>query len=97
MEKRYPFIRFVIDAAQVIAGAAALIVLLGGTVNSCHHGGFGGFLSFLVTIGVAAIVYVAVMIKIEALRVFLDIESSLRQSRAAPHSSPGGVTGSATP
>ena len=83
MEERYPYIRFVIDAAQVIAGAVAVVVLLSGTVCSCHHGGFGGFFSFVATILIAAAAYVAVMVCIESLRVFLDIENTTRQALAA--------------
>jgi hypothetical protein len=83
MEERYPYIRFVIDAAQVIAGAVALIVILGGTLSSCHRGGFGGFISFVLTVGIGAAAYVVVMVRIESLRVFLDIESSTRQALAA--------------
>jgi predicted lipid-binding transport protein (Tim44 family) len=81
MEDRYPYIRFVIDAAQLIAGAVALIIVLGGLVNSCHHGGFGGIVSFLVTLAFAAVAYVVVMVEIEVLRVLLDIEQTTRQSR----------------
>jgi len=83
MEERYPYIRFVIDAAQVIAGAVALIVILGGTLSSCHRGGFGGFISFVLTVGIGAAAYVVVMVRIESLRVFLDIESTTRQALAA--------------
>jgi len=83
MEDRYPFIRFVIDAGQVIAGAAAVICFFGGTVSACSHGGFHGFVSFIITIVVAVVVYVAVMIKVELLRVFLDVESATRQLLAA--------------
>ena len=83
MEERYPYIRFVIDAAQVIAAAVAVITLLSGTACSCHQGGFGGFFSFVVTILIAAATYVAVMVCIESLRVFLDIENSTRQALAA--------------
>ena len=57
MEERYPFIRFVIDAAPFIAGAVALAVLL----------------------GVAAVVYVAVMVRVESLKVLLDIEQNSRE------------------
>lgn len=92
MEERYPYIRFVIDAAQVIAGAVALIVLLGGTMSSCHRGGFGGFLSFLLTIAFAAVVYIVVMVRIEVLRALLDVESNTRQStaqRSSPATPPG--------
>ena len=84
MEDRYPFIRFIIDAGQVIAGAVALIVLLSGTVHSCHHGGVGGLIGFLVVLAVAAVVYVVVMVKIEVLRVVLDIESNTRQTTLRP-------------
>ncbi len=83
MEDRYPYIRFVIDAAQVIAGAVAIIVFFGGTVSACSRGGFGGFVSFVVTILIAGVTYVAVMIEVEMLRVFLDIESATRQLLAA--------------
>ncbi len=83
MEERYPFVRFVIDAAQVIAGAIALIVLLGGTVSACGHGGLGGFIGFLIAVAVAGVVYVAVMVKVELMRALLDIESTTRQQLAA--------------
>ncbi|MFI5365042.1 MAG: hypothetical protein ACHQ4J_05415 [Candidatus Binatia bacterium] len=91
MDERYPYIRFVIDAAQVIAGAVALIVLLGGTVSSCHCGGFHGLVSFVMSVGIAAVAYVVVMVCIETLRVFLDIESAARQTLAAqrPPAAPG--------
>jgi len=88
MEERYPFIRFVIDAAQVIAGAVALVVLLGGTVHSCHRGGFLGLMSFLMALVIAAFAYAIVMIKIEFLRVFLDIESHTRQATRPPAGGP---------
>ena len=80
MAERYPFIQFVIDAAQVIAGAVALVVFIGGTASACHRGGVGGFLSFFVAAAAAVAAYVVVMVKIEALRVFLDIENSTRQA-----------------
>jgi uncharacterized membrane protein len=79
MEDRYPYIRFVIDSAQVIAAAVAVIMFLSGTTTSCQYGGFGGFVSFLVTLAVAAISYVVLMVCIAALRLFMDIESSTRQ------------------
>ena len=79
MGERYPFLQFVIDAAQVIAGAAAVIVLLGGTASACHRGGVGGLFGFLIAVAAAAVVYVVVMVKIEVLRVIFDIESNTRQ------------------
>ncbi|MFQ5667001.1 MAG: hypothetical protein ACE5I7_11285 [Candidatus Binatia bacterium] len=79
MEERYPYIRFVLDAAQLIAGAVGVIILLSGLISSCHHGGFGGFVAFLITLAIAGVAYVAVMVWIESLRVFLDIESSTRR------------------
>ncbi len=79
MEDRYPYIRFVIDSAQVIAAAVAAVMFLSGTTSSCQYGGFGGFVSFLVTLAVAAIAYVVTMVCVEALRLFMDIESSTRQ------------------
>ncbi len=83
MEERYPYLRFVIDAGQVIAGLVAVIVLLSGTVSSCHHGLFGGLLSLVITVLVALIAYVSVMVHVELLRAFLDVESNTRQLLAA--------------
>ena len=87
MEDRYPYIRFIIDAAQLIAGAIALLIVLGGTICSCHQGGFGGVFSFLITLACAAVAYVVVMVKIEVLRVILDIEQTTRQAQAPRTSS----------
>ena len=80
MEDRYPYLRFIIDAAQLIAGAVAVLIVLCGSVSSCHHGGFGGLFSFLITLALGAVAYVAVMAKIEVLRVLLDIEQTTRQT-----------------
>jgi hypothetical protein len=88
MEDRYPFIRFVIDAAQFIAGAVALIIVLGGTASACSQGGFGGFIWFLITLAVAVGAYVLVMACIDLLRVLLDIESSTRDLLAAQREAP---------
>lgn len=88
MNDRYPYLRFVIDAARVIAGAVAVIIFLGGTLRSCHFGGFPGFVSFLITIGIAVIAYVIVMVKLEVLRVLLDLESNTRQLRTAQRAEP---------
>jgi len=84
MEDRYPYIRFVIDAAQLIAGAIAVIIVLSGAVSSCHQGGFGGVFSFLITLALAAVAYVVIMVKIEVLRVILDIEQTTRQAPRSP-------------
>jgi hypothetical protein len=89
MEDRYPYIRFVIDAAQLIAGAVAVIIVLSGTVSSCHHGGLGGVFSFLITVAIAAVAYVVIMVKIEVLRVLLDIEQTTRQTPAPQPPSTG--------
>jgi Ni/Fe-hydrogenase subunit HybB-like protein len=91
MNDRYPYLRFVIDAAQVIAGAVAAIIFFGGTLRSCHHGGFPGLISFLITIGIAAVAYVIVMVKVEVLRVLLDLEHNTRQLPAARRSDPPSV------
>jgi len=88
MDDRYPHIRFVTDAAHVIASSLAALVFLSGTMHSCHHGGFRGFMAFLITIAVAAAVYVVVMVKLEVLRLLLDIESRTRPSRGAERSEP---------
>ena len=87
MDDRYPYIRFVIDAAHLIAGAVAAIIALAGLFSSCHHGGFGGIFSFLITLAIAAVAYVVVMVKIEVLRVILDIEQTTRQTPSARPSS----------
>lgn len=83
MNDRYPYIRFVVDAAQVIAGALALIILLSGTVRACSAGG-AGFWGFVVAVVFAVAAYVVVMVKLEVLRVLLDIEKSTRQAQAPP-------------
>ena len=82
MDERYPYIRFVIDTAQMIAGAVALVILLGGTAASCHHGGVGGLLEFVLAVAVAGLAYVAVMVRIDALRVLLDVEAAMREAAA---------------
>ena len=92
MDDRYPYLRFVIDAANVIAGALAAVIFLSGTMHSCQHGGFSGFLSFLMTIAIAAVAYVVVMVKLEVLRLLLDIERSARQAQAAPRADPPAST-----
>jgi len=79
MDDRYPFLRFITDAAQVIAGAVALVLFFGGSMRACHHGGFGGLIGFLVAIVVAGLAYIVVMVKIEVLRVLLDLESNSRE------------------
>ena len=79
MGERYPYIHFVIDAGQLIAAVLALCVFLGGWLSSCHRGGFGGLLAFLLTVAVATLVYIGVMVQIELLRLLLDIEESTRQ------------------
>jgi hypothetical protein len=79
MAERYPYMRFVVEAAQPIAGVIGVIILLAGTVSSCHHGGAGGLLSFLITLVLAVAGYVVVMVKLELLRLLLGMESTLRQ------------------
>jgi len=81
MDDRYPHIRFVTDAARVIAGGVAALVFLSGTMHSCHHGGFPGFMAFVITLAITAAAYVVVMVKLEVLRVLLDIEGRTRQPR----------------
>lgn len=83
MEDRYPYIRFVIDAAQLIAGAVGVVILLGGTISSCHHGGVSGFISFVLTVIIAAVAYIIAMVEIEVLKIFVDVESNTRQTLAA--------------
>jgi hypothetical protein len=84
MEERYPYIRFVIDAAPMLAGAVGIIALVGGTVSSCHRGGVAGLIGFVTAIVVACVGYVGVMVSIESLRIAVDIERGVRQLVAAP-------------
>ena len=74
MEERYPYIRFIIGAAPAVAGAIAVILFLGGTLSACERGGFGGFVSFVVTLIVAGIGYIGTMVCVEALQAFIGIE-----------------------
>jgi hypothetical protein len=90
MNDRYPHLRFLIDAAPVLAGGAGLLVLLCGTLRSCHLGGAGGFFSFLIVLVVALFVYVAVRAGIELLSALLEIETALRERLSAPQSTRGG-------
>ena len=94
MDERYPYIRFVIDTAQLIAGAVSLVILLGGTAAACHHRGVGGLLEFVLTVVLAGLGYVAVMVRIDALRVLLDVERAMRET-AAPgrNTAPPGADG----
>jgi hypothetical protein len=82
MKDRYPFIRFVVDSAPVIAGAVALVVFFAGTMSACRQGGFGGLVGFLLVVILAAAAYVAVMVRVESLKVLLDIEDSGRERLA---------------
>ena len=91
MEDRYPYIRFVVDAAQVIAAVVGLIVLLAGTLSSCQQGGWTGLIDLVIAVAAAAVAYVAVMVQIEALRVFLDIESGVRALRRDPPADAAGT------
>ena len=84
LNDRYPYVRFVVDAAPFIAGGTALIAFLGGTARACAHGGFGGLVGFVLSAVVACIVYVVVMVKIEILHLLLDIEGGTRRLQAAP-------------
>jgi len=88
MDDRYPYIRFVVDAAQIIAGAVALVVLFSGALRACHHGGFGALIGLVVALVVAGVAFVAVMIQIETLRLLLDIEQSTRQAATASRPPP---------
>jgi len=92
MIERYPYIRFVVDAAQAIAGAVAAVVVLAGTISSCHRGGFGGFLSFLLSVAAGGIAYVAIMVQLEALQLLLDIDSTTRQWAAMHREEPPAST-----
>lgn len=79
MNDRYPHLRFLIDAAPALAGASGLLVLLCGTVRSCHAGGAAGLFSFLLVIVVALLAYVVVRAGIELFSVLLEIESAVRE------------------
>lgn len=88
MAERYPYMRFVVEAAQPIAVGIGIVILFGGTISACHQGGAGGFLSFLISILVALAAYVALMVQFEALRLLLDVESTTRQILAQTAGAP---------
>ena len=96
MEDRYPYLRFVIGAAQLLAGAVAAIVFLGGTISACSRGGFAGFVAFLLWAGAAGVMWTAVMAWIESIQLFLDLEEHARklatQSHKPADSSPPAAT-----
>jgi hypothetical protein len=93
MEERYPFIRSVTGTAEIVAGAIALIVFLGGTMAACEQGGFGGFVSFVLTLLVTGLAYVAAMVTIESLRLRLNIAeqvSTIAKQLASRRTESGG-------
>jgi hypothetical protein len=71
--------RLVINAAQPIGGVAAALMLLGGTLRACGRGGFPGFVHFIFSLLFAAVIYVAIQVWIESLRIFVDIEQNSRE------------------
>lgn len=88
MEDRYPYLRFVTGAAQIIAAAVGIVILLGGLMRGCHIGGFSGLWAFVFSALVAAIAWIAAMTWVESLQVFLDIEENTR--RLADRQPPAG-------
>ena len=97
MEDRYPYIRFVIGSAKMVAGAVALILFFGGTSAACDQGGLGGFISFIVTLIVVGVGYVATMVWVESLRVFLDMEENTRQLLSAAQTASAPAASDAPP
>jgi hypothetical protein len=79
MQERYPYIQLVVGISRQVAASVSVLLLFGGLLRSCDVGGFTGFVSFILTLFVAGAGYVATMVSIESLRVFLDIEESARQ------------------
>lgn len=79
MEDRYPYLRFVIGAAPLLAGAVAAVVFLGGTISACQQGGFAGFASFVLSAIVAGVAWIGAMVWIESIQLFLDIEQNTRK------------------
>jgi hypothetical protein len=79
MGERYPYIRFVVSIAQMLAGTIGVVVLLGGMVTSCRMGGIAGFFQFFVSVAMAGVAYVGAMLWVESLQVFLDIEAHTRR------------------
>jgi hypothetical protein len=84
MEERYPYLRFVIGAAQLLAGAVAAVVILGGTLRACHFGGFGGVVALLAAVIIASVAWIATMATIESIQLFLDIEQHTRKIAERP-------------
>lgn len=71
MRERYPYLRLITDAGNIVAGLVAVLVFVAGSASGCRMGGVAGFASFVVTGGLAWVVYMAVMAQIEAHRVML--------------------------
>ena len=88
MEERYPYIRFVTGAAPTAASAVALVIVLGGTAAACETGGFGGFVSFVVTLLFASVAFIATMVSAEFLKLVLDLERHIREAGTSAGTGP---------
>ncbi|GIW39692.1 MAG: hypothetical protein KatS3mg076_0269 [Candidatus Binatia bacterium] len=82
MQERYPYIRFLIASAEMLAAAVAGVVFLGGTVGACSRGGWTGLVSFLLVVVVTGLAWTLTMAAIECLAVLLSIEEHTRAPRA---------------
>jgi hypothetical protein len=83
MQERYPYIRLVVGISRQLAAAIAIVLLFGGLLRSCEVGGFSGFVSFLLTLAVAGVGYIATMVWVESLQLFLAVEEHVRHGRGA--------------
>ncbi len=79
MEDRYPYLRFIAGAAQLLAAGVAAILLLSGVLSACDAGGFAGFIDLIIALVAAGIAWVTVMAAVEVLQVLLDIEQNTRR------------------
>ena len=81
MQARYLYIDWVVDQAQVLAGAVAVVLFLSG-LSDCRSG-LGGLIHLGVSAIVAALGFVAVMVVTEVLRLLRSIEDNTRPPEAA--------------
>lgn len=76
MTDRYPYLRLITDAGNIVAGLVAGLVFLMAMLSGLRLGVVG---ALLLSVVLAWVAYVAVMARIESARVLLQIEDNLRE------------------
>lgn len=76
MTDRYPYLRLITDAGNIVAGLVAALVFVTAMLAGLRLGGLGALLLSFVLAWVA---YVAAMARVESARVLLQIEDNLRE------------------